>query len=301
MERWLCLSVTVPHQAVEAVSNFLLEQGAVGVIEDDRDPATPRAPTTTVQAFFAADRPGTALRSALSRYLNQLSTLFPRLDLSHQVRLSELGNQTWQERWREHFRPLAVGSHFLVLPPWELAPAQTQRHCLVINPSMAFGTGHHATTRGCLEAIEALCLAHSAPSRALDVGTGSGILSIALAQLNCREVWAIDTDPLALAEARNNLAANRVTAAVRLSGQPLESLPAPFPLIVANLFAHTLIELAAPLTLATARGGHLILSGIQSEQAAAVEAAFSAPAWRGQTRVVANEWVTLVRQRVSGR
>ncbi len=301
MERWLCLSVTVPHEAVDAVSNFLLEQGSVGVIEDERDPAAPQAPTTTVQAFFPADSPGPALRSALGRYLNQLSELFPQLDLSHRVGLSELGSQAWQERWREHFQPLAVGSRFLVLPPWEPAQAQTQRHCLVINPSMAFGTGHHATTQACLESIEALCLAHGAPSRALDVGAGSGILSIALARLGCREVWAIDTDPVALAEARTNLAANRVTAAVRLSGQPLELLPAPFPLIVANLLARTLIELAAPLTRATAQDGHLILSGIQTGQAADVEAAFPAPAWRGQARVVADEWVTLVRQRMSGR
>lgn len=298
MERWLCLSVTVPHEAVDAVSNFLLEQGSLGVIEGERDPVTPRALTTTVQAFFTADSSGSALCAALGRYLNQLSALFPQLDLSHRVRLSELGSQAWQDQWREHFRPLKVGARFVVVPPWESAPAQTQRHCLVINPSMAFGTGHHATTRGCLEAIEALCLAHDAPRRALDVGTGSGILSIALARLGCPEIWATDTDPVALAEARKNLAANRVTAAVRLSGQALESLPVPFPLVVANLFAHTLIELAASLTRATARGGHLILSGIQSEQAADVEAAFSAPVWREQARLVADEWVTLVRQRV---
>ncbi len=298
MERWLCLSVTVPHEAVEAVSNFLLEQGSLGIIEDERDPAAPEAPTTTVQAFFTADSPGPALCSVLSRYLNQLSELFLQLDLSHRVRLSEVSSQAWQNRWREHFRPLEVGSRFLVMPPWEPAPVQTQRSCLVINPGMAFGTGHHATTRSCLAAIEALCLAHGTPSRALDVGTGSGILSIALARLDCREIWAIDTDPVALTEARKNLAANRVSAAVRLSGQTLESLPVPFPLIVANLFAHTLIELAASLTQATTQSGHLILSGIESEQAADVEAAFSAPMWRGQARVVDDEWVTLVRQRL---
>ena len=298
MERWLCLSVTVPHEAVDAVSNFLLERGSLGVIEGECDPAAPRAPTTTVQAFFTADSPGAALRSALGRYLNQLSELFPQLDLSHRVRLSEIGSQAWQDQWREHFRPLEVGSRFLVMPPWESAPAQSQRHCLVINPSMAFGTGHHATTRGCLETIEALCLAHGTPRRALDVGTGSGILSIALARLGCPEIWATDTDPIALTEARKNLAANRISAGVRLSGQAVESLSVTFPLIVANLFAHTLIELAASLTRAAARGGHLILSGIQPEQAADVEAAFSAPAWREQARLVADEWVTLVRQRV---
>ena len=298
MERWLCLSVTVPHEAVEAVSNFLMERGSLGVIEDERDPAVPQPPTTTVQAFFAADSPGLALRSALHRYLDQLAQLFPQLDLSHPVQLRTLNSQSWQDRWREHFPPLEVGSRFVVLPPWETAPAQTRRECLVINPSMAFGTGHHATTRSCLEAIEALCLAHGAPVRALDLGTGSGILSIALARLGCPDIWALDTDPVALDEARKNLAANRITSGVRLSAQPLASLSLTFPLIVANLFAQTLIELATPLTRATTPGGHLILSGIQTEQAADVEATFPAPVWREQSRLVADEWVSLVRQRV---
>lgn len=298
MERWLCLSVTVPHEAVDVVSNFLAERGSLGVIEGEHDPATPQSPTTTVRAFFAADSPGPALRSGLKRYLGQLAQLFPQLDLSQPIRLSTLDSQAWQERWREHFRPIEVGSRFVVLPPWETAPAQTRRDCLVINPSMAFGTGHHATTRSCLEAIEALCLAHGAPSRALDLGTGSGILSIALARLGCPDIWAIDTDPVALDEARKNLAANRITSGVRLSPQPLESLSLAFPLVVANLFARTLVELAAPLTRATMPGGHLILSGIQTEQAADVAAAFPAPVWRERSRLVADEWVSLVRQRV---
>ncbi len=297
MERWLCLSVTVPHEAVEAVSNFLTERGSLGVIEGEHDPAAPQSPTTTVRAFFTADSPGPALRSALRRYLDQLAQLFPRLDLSHPVRLSTLGSQTWQDRWREHFQPLEVGSRFVVLPPWKTAPAQTRRDCLVINPSMAFGTGHHVTTRSCLEAIEALCLAHGAPSRALDLGTGSGILSIALARLGCPDIWALDTDPVALDEARKNLTANRITSGVRLSLQPLESLSLTFPFVVANLFAHTLIELAAPLTRATTPGGHLILSGIQTEQAADVDAAFPTPVWREQSRLVTDDWVSLVRRR----
>ena len=298
MERWLCLSVTVPHEAVDAVSNFLAERGSLGVIEGEHDPAAPQSPTTTVRAFFTADSPGPALRSALRRYLDQLAQLFPHLDLSQPVRLSTLGSRAWQDRWREHFQPLEVGSRFVVLPPWETAPTRTQRDCLVINPSMAFGTGHHATTRSCLEAVEALCLAHGAPSRALDLGTGSGILSIALARLGCPDIWALDTDPVALDEARKNLAANRITSGLRLSVQPLESLSLTFPLIVANLFARTLIELAAPLTRATMPGGHLILSGIQTQQAADVDAAFPAPVWREQSRLVADEWVSLVRQRV---
>ena len=77
MERWLCLSVTVPHEAVDAVSNFLTERGSLGVIEGEHDPAAPQSPTTTVRAFFTADSPGPALRSGLRRYLDQLAQLFP--------------------------------------------------------------------------------------------------------------------------------------------------------------------------------------------------------------------------------
>jgi len=222
--------------------------------------------------------------------------MFP--NLNHAVpHLTEVSSDAWQDRWRAHFPPIEVGKRFLVLPPWQPIPANTARIVIVIDPSMAFGTGHHATTQGCLEAIEQLHDRHGTPDRALDLGTGSGILAIALAKLGARTVWATDIDPVALAEARKNAPVNRVAPFLYLSDSPLEQLPVPFPLIVANLFSTALIALAQTMTTAVDRQGYAILSGIQQNQEASVLAAYSPPLWLLSDRLARDGWVTLVLQR----
>jgi ribosomal protein L11 methyltransferase len=294
--RWYCLSVAVPHEVAEAVANFLMELGSTGVVEGVRDFSRPQAPTTAVQGFFPAEASGPAIRGALAQYLSELSVLFPGLG-SPIPRLTKVTGDAWHERWREHFPPIQVGTRFLLLPPWEPFPTSTERIVIIIDPSMAFGTGHHATTQGCLEAIESLCLTHRAPARALDLGTGSGILAIALAKLGTQAVWATDLDLVALDEARKNVAQNRVTPFIHLSDTPLEHLPGPFPLIVANLFAMTLVALAPALGEAVDPEGYAVLSGIQVDQEADVRMAYPSPVWRLSTRLARDEWVTLVLRR----
>jgi len=296
VQRWLCLSVTVPQEAAEAVANFLVELGSLGVVEGSRDFTQPQVTTTEVQGFFPADAPGPDLRDTLACYLTDLSAVFPDLDspLSH---LSEVTNDAWHSRWQEHFPPVTVGERFLLLPPWEPPPLSTDRLVIVIDPSMAFGTGHHATTQGCLEAIELLHDRYGAPERALDLGTGSGILAIALARLGSREIWATDNDPVALDEARKNSAMNQIMSAIHVSAAPLERLPAPFPLIVANLFSATLVSLAPALSETVEPQGYTILSGIQTDQEGDVLAAYPSPLWLLCHRLVRDEWVTLVLQR----
>ncbi len=297
VQRWHCLSVTVPHEAVEAVANFLVELGSTGVVEGTRDWSQPPSSTADVQGFFPAEASGPALSDALARYLTDLSVVFPELGRPA-PRLTEVTSDAWQDRWREHFPPLEVGKRFLLLPPWEPTPTHTERIVMVINPSMAFGTGHHATTQGCLEALELLHERYGAPHRALDLGTGSGILAIALAQLGTQAVWATDTDPVALDEARKNVAMNQVTAVIRLSDLPFEHLPTPFSLIVANLFSTTLVSLAPALSSHVEQKGYAILSGIQFDQESEVLAAYPFPTWSLSDRLARDEWVTLVLQRV---
>jgi ribosomal protein L11 methyltransferase len=273
-----------------------MELGSTGVVEGVRDPSQPLPPVTEVQGFFPYNVPGSALYAALDRYLNDLSTLFPNLGspISH---LTEITSESWSEHWREHFPPLAVAQRFLILPPWEPLPAQTDRLVIVIDPSMAFGTGHHAATQGCLEAIESLCFTHGVPTTALDLGTGSGILAIALAKLGVQTVWATDVDPVALDEAQKNIKVNHITSSIRLCQASLGQLPTPFPLVVANLFASTLVALAADLYTAVERSGYAILSGIQIDQEAEMQVVYVPPTWHLARRLVKDDWVTLVLRR----
>lgn len=296
-QRWLCLSLTVPHEAAEVVANVLTELGSLGVVEGIRDLQQPDTGTTEVQGFFPEDIARAELSQTLGQLLSDLADLFPTLG-SPTSRFSFVASDAWLDRWRDHFPPLEVGERFLVLPPWLPVPTDNQRLPLVIDPSMAFGTGHHATTQGCLEAIELLHNTYGCPTQALDLGTGAGILSIALVKLGTPSVFATDIDPIALDEARKNSNVNEAASSIHFSDLPLEHLPMPFDLIVANLFSSTLVTLAQTLHAGVKQAGHAILSGIQLNQEQDVIVAYSAPAWQLVKRFPRDEWVTLVLQRM---
>lgn len=278
------------------MANFLVELGSVGVVESERDFSQPQPALTAVQGFFPIETARATLIEGVTQHLRELLPLFPNLG-QPELQISEISSGAWADQWRGHFPPLPVGQRFLVLPPWEIIPSGTARIPLVINPSMAFGTGHHATTQGCLEAIEALSREHGPPSAAIDVGTGSGILAIALATLGTPTVWATDIDPIALEESQQNSEANQVAEAIHLSDTSLDQLSSPVPLLVANLFSITLVSLAPHIARLVQGGGHVILSGILLEQEPDVLATYTLPQWRLVRRYPREEWVTLVCQR----
>ncbi len=173
-----------------------------------------------------------------------------------------------------------------------------RRQVITIDPGMAFGTGTHATTRGCLEFIEQVAARfHGDSFTALDVGAGSGILSIGLAKLGAKEVWALDNDPVALQAARKNLSANGVENIVHLSATALNRLRKSFPLVVANLTAETILALSKALQKKVAPTGFLILSGILKTKATLVIGHFADQGFRLLRRKAEKEWVTLLLRR----
>ncbi len=299
-ERWLRVAVSVPTEAVEAVSCFLVELGSIGIAEGEWKPDTPLPAWTLVQGFFPADRAPRTLLTSLTKHIRRIAVEYPAL-VTCIPECEVVTSDNWQDRWKTHFPPLPVGQHLLILPPWEVRPAHAKREVIEINPSMAFGTGHHATTYTCLEALEALCDTYGPPTLALDLGTGSGVLAIALAKLGAPSVWATDTDPTARKEAQKNVVVNGVAPVVHISAASLNELPVPFQLVVANLFSATLITLCPTLVRILARSGHAILSGIQSDQAEAVLETFSTPDWTLVEHRSKDDWITLVLRRDSAR
>jgi ribosomal protein L11 methyltransferase len=261
---WYTLTVLVPRPLVQATSGALLALGATGLQEDlppgaprryrqpwDRGPG-PRAPRTVLLRGWFEVRPEEA---ALAAALDGRALGPPEWGRQEE--------EDWNEGWKRHFRPVHIDGRLTVAAPWHGVP-----DALLIEPGNAFGTGDHPTTRACLHAIAR----HARPgARLLDVGCGSGILALAGAKLGM-EVWGIDTDPDSVRAAR--AAATLTGLAARIDGTPLDRVEERFELVVANLYAEVLAELAPDLIRVSC--GVLAFAGILEDRADLVRAAFAA-------------------------
>lgn len=283
---WLQLSLRTDPSALDAISNFLIERGSPGVVINKDQ----------VQAYFACPEDSATIRRDVQRFLRGIRGMYPEMG-EDQLRWRVLKDRNWNYSWRRFFSPQKVGQVFLVAPPWAKLPPLGRRHLIVIEPGMAFGTGTHATTRGCMEFIERVARSLGTnPFTALDVGTGSGILAIALAKLGASKVWAIDNDPVALKVARENIAFNRVEKNVFCSAGSLNRLRT-FPVVVANLSAETIMMLAEPLSKRVAVSGYLILSGVLRPKSEQLARYFASNGFRLVKLKEEKEWATLLLRR----
>ncbi len=223
--------------------------------------------------------------------------LRPIGDLSARVVYEE----DWANAWKAHFPVLRVGRRIVIRPTWRRHRREPDDIVLALDPGMAFGTGLHPTTRLCLAALESLAdrglLASGAtdggPARVLDVGSGSGILSIAAAKLGAREVLAVDVDPIAVDASAANARRNRLARVIRSREGSAPSGEGPFDLVLANLIASLLITLADGLVRDLRPGGTLLASGIFENREADVVAAFEAHGLVVAHRWTEGDWVAL--------
>ncbi|NCC94760.1 MAG: 50S ribosomal protein L11 methyltransferase, partial [Opitutae bacterium] len=172
-----------------------------------------------------------------------------------------LADEDWATSWQQYFKPFAIVPGLVIKPSWEPYTPAAEERVIEMDPGMAFGTGQHASTRLALELITAR-LGQGPCARALDVGTGTGILAMAAALFGCREVLAVDNDPDAVAVARQNVAHNHLAARIELASTPVAEIRGSFQLIAANIVHDVLVDLAPDLTRLTAPGGSLVLAGI---------------------------------------
>jgi ribosomal protein L11 methyltransferase len=266
---WVELRLPLARAALETASQALFELGCAGLQEDelearpprqawDAGPEPPPAPRLLVRAWFQ-DPDRAAIEAALQAALEPCGE-------RPAPEWAETPDLPWEEAWREGLEPLVVreaGAELVVAAPWCAPPG-----ALVIEPGEGFGTGEHPSTRA---ALRALLLVRDEVRDALDVGTGSGILALAAARLGIA-ARGVDVEPEAIADARRNAAANSLT--VELSTTPVHALREPADLVLANLHAELLVELAPELLRLARR--RLILAGILADREARVRAAFDA-------------------------
>jgi ribosomal protein L11 methyltransferase len=256
------LSLDVPEPEAERVEALLWDAGATGLeIRDREAPPMPgvRGPSpgeAIVVAWFEERGPAEAALEDVRAWVPAARGV-----------VEEAPDTDWSTAWRASIRSTRVG-RLWVGPPWETAPEGAV--ALTIEPKMAFGTGDHPTTAVCLAAIETFCTAHPGAS-VLDVGTGSGVLALMARKLGAGRVVGVDNDPMSVTLARENAALNGIEG-VDLSGATLGAVQGPFDLVVANILANTLVELAAELVRHTR--GRLVLAGVLIHQQDEVLEAF---------------------------
>lgn len=258
MKRWLVVELLIAKEIGEAVSNFLVEQGATGIEELDGDLKRDR-----LKAYFPQGERRKRILDVLHRYLESLNRLFPENPRA-QITTASLPEQDWGENWKRFFKPLQVTSRFLIKPPWSKVRLKRGQIPIDITPGMAFGTGTHATTILCIQALEER-LKRKGQS-VLDVGTGSAILSIIAAKLGAKEVWGIDIDGAALKNARENVERNEVSNIAKIRKGSIRSLQKKFDVIVANIDLKSLRRMRRALARHLKNTGFLILSGILEQE-----------------------------------
>jgi ribosomal protein L11 methyltransferase len=203
----------------------------------------------------------------------------------------------WLARTRASFPEQRIGARFAIRGSHLAGPGPAGRISLVLDAGMAFGSGEHGSTRGCLVALEHL--APRRPQRILDLGTGSGKLALAAARLWSRPVLALDIDPHSVRAAARNARENRLTPRVRTTvadGWRRRALRrgAPYDLVLANILARPLVAMAAPLAQRLAPGGRVVLSGLLSRQASMVLAAHRRVSLTLVRRITIGDWTTLI-------
>lgn len=283
--RYWELTVEIPEEASEGATNFIWELGALGVVEEET-PGTP----SRLRAFFPEAVPAATLEARVREYLGGLSAL--GFGPAGAPRVAPFVDEDWATAWRTHFRAIPAGHRLVVAPPWDTDSANGRLR-ITIEPGRAFGTGHHGSTAGCLQTLEAI-VERDRPATAIDLGTGSGILAIALARLGVGSVLAIDDDPDAVRSAQANVAANRVAEGVRCAlGDAGALVTDGAPLVVANLLAAAHRRLAPRYGRYVLPRGALVLGGILDAEAEEVADALRPHGFERRASVSVEGWTTL--------
>ena len=265
---WARITVTTSQEASEAVANLLFELNAPGVELKDNE-----ASTVNLIAHYPLDDRVGARMQKLRDFLTELPTwgIQPHpatIDLKH------VKSEKWEEAWKSAFPPQRVGSRIVIAPTWIDVPHNETEILIRLNPGMAFGTGYHPTTRLSLELLERTVEPHH---QVADIGTGSGILTIAAIKLGAKHVDAIEIDPTAIPIAAANFQANGVAPKVHLSqGDGLRGIENRYHLIIGNILTKAILPMIPFCVQRVYPEGIIIFSGILETEFAQVKSVLEA-------------------------
>ncbi|MFC4183656.1 50S ribosomal protein L11 methyltransferase [Saccharococcus thermophilus] len=307
--KWSEISIHTTHEAVEAISNILHEAGAGGVvIEDPYDLIKEREDWfgeiyelnpddypeegVIIKAYLPVNSFLGETVEEIKQAINNL--LLYDIDIGkNKITISEVNEEEWATAWKKYYNPVKISEKFTIVPTWEVyEPVSSDELIIELDPGMAFGTGTHPTTVMCIQALEKYV---RPGDMVIDVGTGSGILSIAAAMLGAKSVRALDLDPVAVDSAKLNVKLNKVQHIVTVSqNNLLDHIDERANIIVANILAEIILRFVDDAYRLLEKDGYFITSGIIQAKKQEVKDGLTAAGFVIEETLVMEDWVAFI-------
>ena len=310
--KWFEIAIHTTNEAVEPVSNILHEAGASGVVIEDPlelikerenvfgeiyqlNPADYPDEGVMVKAYMPVTSFLAETIEAIRDSINNLSSY--DIDLGQNaVSISEVHEEEWATAWKKYYHPVKISERFTIVPTWEeYEPVSSDELIIELDPGMAFGTGTHPTTVMCIQALERTI---QEGDLVVDVGTGSGVLSIASALLGAKHIQALDLDEVAVESAKMNVKLNKVQDLVDVSqGNLLDGVDEQADVVVANILAEIIMRFTDDVGKVVKPGGYFIASGIIQPKKEDVKNAIIASGFTIEETIQMEDWVALIAKR----
>ncbi|MDI2588170.1 50S ribosomal protein L11 methyltransferase [Psychrobacillus sp. NEAU-3TGS] len=307
--KWSELSIHTTNEAVEAISNILHEAGASGVVIEDSEellreredvfgeiynlnPDDFPVDGVRVKAYLAETSFLLETVEEIKLAINNLQNF--NIDLGHNsVTVQEVDEEDWATAWKKYYHPVKISNRFTIVPTWEdYERVNTDELIIELDPGMAFGTGTHPTTVMCLQALEKTV---QKGISVIDVGTGSGVLSIGAAKLGAASIHALDLDEVAVQSAKENISLNKVSDVVQVThGNLLDNVNEKADIVVANILAEIIMTFTNDAYSIVKDGGLFITSGIIATKKEDVRNSLQQAGFEIEEVMMMEDWVTII-------
>jgi ribosomal protein L11 methyltransferase len=306
--KWSEIAIHTTNEAVEPISNILHEAGASGVVIEDPlelvkerrdefgeiyqlDPNDYPEEGVIIKAYLPVTSFLGETVEGIKEAINNL--ILYDIDLGlNSVTISEVNEEEWATAWKKYYHPVKISEKFTIVPTWEEYEPHSDEIIIELDPGMAFGTGTHPTTVMCIQALEKTV---QPGDTVVDVGTGSGVLSIAAAKLNAKSVLALDLDEIAVKSAKLNVKLNKVHEVVTVrQGNLLDGIQDSADVIVANILAEVIVRFTNDAAKIVKPGGYFITSGIIQQKKQEVKESLLAAGFMIEETLSMEDWIAFI-------
>ena len=309
--KWSEISIETTNEAVEPISNILHENGASGVVIEDVIDLTKEREDQfgEIYALNPNDFPedgviikayllkNDSIETVIETIKQQIALLTTyEIDIGpNQVSTVDVQEEDWATAWKQYYHPVKISETFTIVPTWEQYEVSENEKIIELDPGMAFGTGTHPTTFMCIQALERTVKKDDV---VIDVGTGSGVLSIAAALLDAKKVVGVDLDEVAVKSATDNVALNHVQSKVEIvHGDLLQGSKDPVDVIVANILAEVILLFVDDAAKKVKKGGYFITSGIIVQKKDAVQETLANAGFMIEEVMQEEDWICIIAKR----